>query len=113
LAKDGYGSLPASSLPSSAHARKIASNARSCLASPGVATGRELVAQESVEGEVRALRKRIVGMLLAGNVPHEFKQYVKLLRTIGIGDLWPAIEKVPRSNPYVMRWYAYQRKHAA
>ncbi len=54
------------------------------------------------------IRIRVVQMLLAGNVPREFKQYAKLLRRIGFGEVWDEIERgVPRENRYAMRWYRY------
>ena len=47
-------------------------------------------------------------MLIAGNVPREFREYVKLLRTIGFDELWPRLEaNVPRDNKYVMRYFAH------
>ena len=53
-------------------------------------------------------------MLLAGNVPHEFKEYAKLLRRIGVGGWWPVIEQqISRENRYVMRYYNYLRSHPA
>jgi hypothetical protein len=59
------------------------------------------------------LRTRIVTMLLDGYVPHEFQQYAKLLRHIGLGSWWPTIEKnINRSNPYVVRYYEYLRDDA-
>ena len=54
------------------------------------------------------LGRRIVAMLIAGQVPHEFRQYAKLLKKTGIGPYWPTIEQeVDRNNRYVMRWYEY------
>jgi hypothetical protein len=56
------------------------------------------------------LRRRITTMLINGNVPREFREYVKLLRKIGFEDLWPRIEaEVPRDNKYVMRYFGYLR----
>jgi hypothetical protein len=58
------------------------------------------------------LRDRIVHMLLTGNVPHEYKEYAKLLRKVGIGNRWSEIEeKVDRSNHYVMKYYGYLARH--
>jgi len=60
------------------------------------------------------LRERIVKMLLSGDVPHEYQQYAKLLRLIGLGNWWPFIEHgVKRDNPYVMRYYEYLRANAS
>jgi hypothetical protein len=54
------------------------------------------------------IRRRVLGMLLAGHVPHEFREYAKLLRKIGVGDEWPMIRKqLDPSNPYVMRFCKY------
>ncbi len=54
------------------------------------------------------LRKRLAAMLLNGNVPHEYKQYAKLLKRIGIGRFRRDIEtRVDRTNPYAMRYYRY------
>jgi hypothetical protein len=76
-------------------------------------TARALRRAPLTKGQSARIRKRVVAMLLAGNVPHEFKQYVKLLRTVGVGDLWPEIDdNVRRDNPYVMRWYTYLQKTA-
>ena len=33
-------------------------------------------------------------------------EYAKLLRTIGVGEHWPRLERdIPRDNPYAMRFY--------
>jgi hypothetical protein len=59
-------------------------------------------------GQIDRLRRRILGMLVAGRVPHEFKQYAKLLRRIGLGRAWEESRaKVDESNPYVMRYVRY------
>jgi hypothetical protein len=66
------------------------------------------------EEQIERLRKRILGLLIAGEVPHEYKQYARLIRKIGIGTWWPAIEaQAPRDNPYVMRFYQYFKEHCA
>lgn len=59
------------------------------------------------------LRNRIITMLIEGNVPHEYKQYAKLLRKIGIDkDSWQIIEKhFPQNNPYSMRYYQYFQEY--
>ncbi len=68
-------------------------------------TARALRRIALTDEQVARLRSRIVGMLVAGAVNREFKQYAKLLRQIGIGAFGPELEKVPRDNPYAMRWY--------
>lgn len=65
----------------------------------------------SSEQEER-IRSRIVTMLLNGRVPHEYKEYAKLLRRVGLGEWWPVIEEhVARGNRYVMRYYHYFQRH--
>ena len=74
---------------------------------------RALRRAELSSGQQERIRHRIVGMLVAGNVPHEYKEYAKLLRKVGIGDRWREIEEgIDRTNPYVMKYYEYFRKHA-
>ncbi len=52
------------------------------------------------------LRARISTMLALGKIPHEMREYAKLLRTIGVGEHWPRLERdIPRDNPYAMRFY--------
>lgn len=47
-------------------------------------------------------------MLVAGQVPHEFKQYAKLIRHVGLGKAWERTRsQVDRANPYVMRYVRY------
>jgi hypothetical protein len=55
------------------------------------------------------LAARIVAMLIEGNVPHEYKEYAKLLRKIGISkSYWQEIERnFPYYNQYVLRYYTY------
>lgn len=59
------------------------------------------------------LRNRIVSMMLAGNVPHEFREYKRLLRLVRVADLWPKLDaEVDRTNVYVMRHYDYLNRYA-
>ncbi len=54
------------------------------------------------------LKRRIVSMLAAGNVPREYREYARLLRRIGFDDWWQCIDQqAPRSNRYAMRYYLY------
>jgi hypothetical protein len=63
--------------------------------------------------QVVRLRARIVNMLLVGDVPHEYHEYSRLLRRIGLGEWWPTVEQqIARENRYVMRYYEYLRKNA-
>jgi hypothetical protein len=58
--------------------------------------------------QAERVRKRVIQMLLAGHVPHEYQDYAKLLRKVGVGEWWSGVgEQIDRSNPYVMRFYRY------
>ena len=61
---------------------------------------------------ITRLRARILAMLVSGQVPHEYHDYAKLLRRIGLGDGWAAARaRVDESNPYVMRHVNYFERH--
>jgi hypothetical protein len=63
--------------------------------------------------QIERLRSRILDMLVKAQVPHEYREYAKLLRRIGIGSRWPRISAaVDRANPYVMRYVQYFERHA-
>ena len=69
-------------------------------------TARALRRSHLDEGQKSRLRTRISTMLALGNIPHEMREYAKLLRTIGVGEHWPRLERdIPRENPYAMRFY--------
>jgi hypothetical protein len=58
--------------------------------------------------QVERIRRRVIGMLVAGHVPHEFRDYAKLLKKIGVGPQWVEIrDGISRTNPYVERFYNY------
>jgi hypothetical protein len=69
---------------------------------------RALRRAELSEALATRLRRRIVAMLLVGNVPREFREYARLLRRVGFENFWPRIEAgVSRQNKYVMRYFGY------
>jgi len=75
-------------------------------------TARALRRVELSEDQKDRLRTRVATMLLNGYVPHEFHEYAKLLRHIGLGGWWAIVERdINRDNPYVMRYYQYLRSH--
>jgi hypothetical protein len=75
---------------------------------------RALRQAQLTSGQKARLRKRILGMLVAGDVPHEFHAYVRLLRKIGLDESWPEVRaRVDESNRYVMRHVRYLEKHAS
>jgi hypothetical protein len=64
--------------------------------------------------QVGRLRHRILEMLVLGQVPHEYHEYAKLLRRIGLGPQWPEVQaRVNRENRYVMRYVNYFERHCA
>jgi hypothetical protein len=74
-------------------------------------TARALRRASLSDVHVHRLRKRIVRMLIDGNTPHEYKEYAKLLRKIGIGSDWERLENsVNLDNKFVKRWFEYYRK---
>ena len=79
------------------------------------ATVARVLRQSSLNPEhVTRLRARILGMLVAGQVPREYREYAKLLRRIGLGEAWAAArQSVDRGNPYVMRYVNYFDRHAS
>lgn len=71
-------------------------------------TARALRRSSPNSGQVGRIRKRVVQMLIKEQIPHEYRDYARLLKKVGIGDWWPVIEKkVNRNNPHVMRFYHY------
>ena len=69
---------------------------------------RALRRAELSKEQAERIRQRIVHMMLLGSVPREFREYAKLLRHVGVGSWWPVLEeRIPRENPYVMRYYNY------
>ena len=58
--------------------------------------------------QVGRLRRRILHMLVVGQVPHEYRAFANLLRHIGLGPSWPEQRRlVDESNKYVMRYVRY------
>jgi hypothetical protein len=69
-------------------------------------TARALRRSHLNELQKSRLRARISTMLALGRIPHEMREYAKLLRTIGVGEHWPRLERdIPRDNRYAMRFY--------
>jgi len=62
--------------------------------------------------QVERIRLRVVCMLIAEHVPHEYHEYAKLLRKVGLGNWWSFIEEqANRDNPYVLRYYKYFQQY--
>jgi len=75
-------------------------------------TARALRRAYLTEEQKERIRKRIAAMLIAAYLPREFRQYAKLARKIGLGELLDQIKgQVPLENPWVQRYYAYFEEH--
>jgi hypothetical protein len=73
-------------------------------------TARALRRAHLTEEQRARLRERIVTMLVGGIVPHEMREYSKLLRVIGVGGYWLKLEQdIPRDNVFAMRFYRVLR----
>jgi hypothetical protein len=71
-------------------------------------TARSLRRTKLEEEDKQKIRLRLVNMLLAGNVPHEYKQYAKLLKKVGLENYREILENgVNRSNNHVMKYFNY------
>jgi len=76
-------------------------------------TARALRRAKLTREQIERLRRHVVGLLLAGTVRREFREYAKLLRKIGVGHWWPEIERgVDRNNRYVMRYVKYLQQQS-
>jgi ribosomal protein S13 len=59
------------------------------------------------ESQKERIQERVVSMLIAGNTPHEMKEYIKLLRVVGVNAAtWERLQQdIPRDKPCAMRFY--------
>jgi hypothetical protein len=57
------------------------------------------------DDQKQRIRRRVFGMLCDGHVPHEFREYAKLLRKIGFDA--SEIPAGVTGNPFVQRFRAY------
>jgi hypothetical protein len=71
-------------------------------------TARALRRAPLTREQAERIRERVVRMILRGYVPPEYGQYARLLRRIGLAEVWPRIEgNVDFDNKYVCRYYRY------
>jgi hypothetical protein len=68
-------------------------------------TARALRRASLSDEQKERIRRRVFGMLRAGHVPHEYREYARLVRKIGFDA--SEIPEVDRSNPFVMRFGSY------
>src|SRR5258708_19364581 len=65
-------------------------------------TARALRRASLTAGQVLRVRKRVTNLLISGQIPHEFREYAKLLRHVGLADCWPLMQRDPNlNNPFV------------
>ncbi len=55
-------------------------------------TARALRRAPLTEEQKKRIRERLVEMMLSGNVPHEFREYKRLLKRVGLGSLWSKLD---------------------
>ena len=71
-------------------------------------TARALRRSQLSDGDRERIRRRVVSMLTRGVVPHEYKEYAKLLKGIGLGNYRRDIEAcVGAAHPYVAKFARY------
>lgn len=63
------------------------------------------------EAQVERLRHRIVALYETGVVPREFRQYLRLLRRIGVGPHGPRLAAAAPKNRFAKRAQAYLSNH--
>jgi hypothetical protein len=68
-------------------------------------TARALRRASLTESQKQRVRRRVFSLLRAGHVPHEFREYAKLVRSVGFAA--GEVPASPSSNPYVERFRSY------
>lgn len=68
-------------------------------------TARALRRASLTEAQQHRIRKRVLEMLRRGNVPHELREYAKLLKKIGVGA--DDLGDIDESNEHVARYRRY------
>jgi hypothetical protein len=68
-------------------------------------TARALRRASLSEEQKERVRRRVFGLLRAGHIPHEYREYAKLVRKIGFEAR--EVPDVDESNPYAARFRAY------
>lgn len=68
-------------------------------------TARALRRAQLSEEQKHRIRRRVFGLLRAGHVPHEFREYAKLVRKIGFDAA--DVPEVNGANPYAARFRSY------
>lgn len=73
-------------------------------------TARALRRASLTADQVLRVRKRVTNLLIAGQILHEFREYAKLLRHVGLAECWPLMQRDAKlDNPFVKRFFEYFR----
>src|SRR5215510_1943598 len=76
-------------------------------------TARALRRIELTDEQKERIRVRVVGMLRAGYLPREYRQYAKLACRIGLGKWLSQLkDELPRDNPWAQRYFSYFEERA-
>jgi len=76
-------------------------------------TARALRRIQLTNDQSERIRLRVVGMLRAGYLPREYRQYAKLARKIGLGKALNQLkEEIPPDNPWAQHYLRYFEEHA-
>jgi hypothetical protein len=59
------------------------------------------------ENERERIRIRVVSLLTRNLVPHEFREYAKLMKKIGIGNYKETLASINTEDPYVLKFSGY------
>jgi hypothetical protein len=68
-------------------------------------TARALRRAPLTEDQKQRIRRRVFGLLRAGHIPHEYREYARLVRKIGFSA--EEVPEVHTTNPYVARFHLY------
>jgi len=68
-------------------------------------TARALRRASLSDDQRQRIRRRVLGMLRAGNVPHEFREYAKLIKKVGLRE--SEMGEVPGTSERVSRFRSY------
>lgn len=73
-------------------------------------TARALRRAPLSEEQKQRIRRRVFGMLRAGHIPHEYREYAKLVRKIGFDAA--EVPEAGVSNPHAARFHSYFQEAA-
>jgi len=68
-------------------------------------TARALRRASLTEEQKQRIRRRVFGLLRAGHIPHEYREYARLVRKIGFSA--DEVPEVHTTSPYVAHFHSY------